>query len=922
MSDKLTGSKFGRHMKLIVMACTTVLFIAVLYASLQMAYNADVRSHGRLAQQSTQKINEKVTLAIGTLFSMVAVHQTSPDGFDHRQFEMFAENLVSKQFAITAAGRFDQILHDDLDYYSAETQSHGLLSFAPSKLDNNGEIVPSEQKPKYQSLISFVPQNPVSAGFIGLDLSEHPRSKMAIDKSVESYASFPATLPQQWVAEGQLNIFVPSFYGHYIPEKTEDRQLQTDGGYFITLDLEKITAQSTSASFPLSVNIALDALDYNPLVKQPSHVNQDNFATSIFKSRSIKHRLTIGAESATIMYNTPAGVTGTQIISALSKALAALLIFCILLAVRASQRATRAQILANKKEIARERKRALVTLSSVQDAVITTDFEDNIDYLNPAALDTLKVKKEDLIGLPLQDMLDQYFREETIPASGTVSKKNFGTNTSLMRLKGDESQSTGPIFNCNSSAIVNSHNAKIGTVLTMRDMSKEHALTTELAYQATHDALTGLPNRRQFESVLTELLETNASESQSNIVGYIDLDQFKLINDTVGHAAGDKLLKKLAYDLQSLVPENVEVARLGGDEFGFICTAGSGASENNVSCDESIARLFYEFFQSYVYHTNDQVFAIRASIGISNVKPHHININDVLSEVDIACYTAKDQGRNGYVIYDADDKDTKAREGEMLYLPLLQSALKENRFVLYTQPIVSTQGHNKAAHHYECLIRLINDEGEIITPYKFIVAAERYDLITDIDRWVIEAAFQQISEFQGTALQGTIFSINLSGQSAVDATMPGFIDEMLQKYQIDAAKICFELTETAVISNMTQAQKLIALLRNRGCTIALDDFGAGASSFGYLKNLEVDYLKIDGQFVKEMISNKVDFEMVRSMNNVGEALGIKTIAEFVESKEIMQALGGINVDFAQGYYIGKPEPMAELLNDDSIQTAA
>ena len=294
----------------------------------------------------------------------------------------------------------------------------------------------------------------------------------------------------------------------------------------------------------------------------------------------------------------------------------------------------------------------------------------------------------------------------------------------------------------------------------------------------------------------------------------------------------------------------------------------------------------------------------------------------MLSEVDIACYTAKDAGRNGYVIFNSEDDETKKRQGEMLYLPMLQSALKDNRFVIYTQPIVSTDKKQTTTHHYECLLRLINEDGSIITPYKFIVAAERYDLIRDIDRWVIENVFLQIAKFKGTHLEDITFSINLSGQSAVDPSMPEFIDTMLTDYHIKTSNICFELTETAVITNLTQAQKLIAFLRNRGCTIALDDFGAGASSFVYLKNLEVDYIKIDGQFVKEITSNKVDLEMVRSINKVGEVLGIKTIAEFVENQDIMDALGTINVDYAQGYHIGKPSPMENLLNDDSIQAAA
>jgi len=913
----LTGSQFGRHVKLIALMCGVVLFIAATYLSLHLSYTSESRLHERLTQQSTQQINENVTLAIGTLFSMVAVHQTSSDGFDHLQFEMFADNLIKDQFAITAAGRFDQMLHDDLEFYSTEMQDHGIFTFAPKKMNINGELIPSEVKEQYSPLINFFPQDPVTANFIGMDLSEHNQTVHAIKKSVASSAPHAAQLPQKWIADGQLNVFAPSFYGHYIPESEEDRHLQTDGGYFVTLDLKKISTQSTPTVFPLSLTMALNSIGNEVLVQQPPGINEKRFAKPLFNSRSIEHNLNVGADSATILYNTPEGVTSSQITSALGRGFAALLLFGIVAAIIAALRVSKAKMLANEKALARARERALVTLNSLQDAVITTDHKDKVDYLNPSILQTLKVDGNDLIGLPLQEVLDRFFTEEQAPERSVNSNCNdqkIKKTTSLMRLKGDDSELGALILDCHSSSILNSNKEKIGAVLTMRDISKEHALTTELAHQATHDALTGLPNRRQFESVLVELLKSDVSNPQLNtIVGYVDLDQFKLINDTVGHAAGDDLLKKLAIDLQSILPEEFRLARLGGDEFGFIHSIDKESSKKSLTSEESVARLFYDFFQSYVYHTNGNAFAIRASIGVSNIKPFHININDVLSEVDIACYTAKDQGRNGYVIYDADDKDTKDREGEMLYLPLLQSALKNNRFVLYTQPIVTTQSHNAEAHHYECLIRLLDDDDKIITPYKFIVAAERYDLITEIDRWVIDAALQQIEKFKGTSLASTIFSINLSGQSAVDITMPDFIEEKLQQYNIDAATICFEFTETAVISNLRQAQKLITFLRKRGCTIALDDFGAGASSFGYLKNLTVDYLKIDGQFVKEITTDKVDYEMVRSMKKVGDALGIMTIAEFVENEDTMQALRDIEVDYAQGYHIGKPSPMDDLL---------
>ncbi len=923
MAFSLTSSQSTRSAEIKAIICALLLLVITTFAALEFSFLSEVRSFDRLAQTATQQINQQVTVAVGTLDSMAATHQASANGFEQRQFETFAEKLVNNQAAITAAGRYNTILHEDLDHYSSDLQESGIFAFTPKKLDSYGNLKPLNQKQQYQALLSFYPQDPVTAAFIGLDLSELYESNIAITKSTTGYAPFIATLPTNWIAAGHINIFTPTYYGHYAPDSENDRLLQTDGGYFISLDLETIVAHSTDTTFPMSVGISLLQNNYRPLVRQETKISDSRILGKFFKGKTIEKNLYIGAETATIIYRTPAGKTNAQLVSAFGKGLTALLLYLIGSAIYSAQRSSRLQIKANEQEIARARARALLTLNSLQDAIITTDSEDNIDYLNPAMLRVIKTRKRDLIGLNLHTVLDNHFKSTPRwqQASANGKNKTGGhsrpdsetKDSSLKSLINDASV----IFQCHSSVLSDESHSKIGTLLTMRNISKEYALTTELEHQATHDALTGLPNRRKFEAILDDLLQPDSPEgNKSATVGYIDLDQFKLVNDTAGHEAGDRLLKKLAADLTTLVPENVNIARLGGDEFGFICVV------NTDKCAENIARTFYNFFQNYHFQSEDHVFSIRASIGLTHIKPCHRTINEVLSEVDIACYTAKDGGRNNYVIYDANDKETKHRKGEMLFLPALQSALKENRFELYTQPIVSTQTDTPVAHHHECLLRLVEEDGSIVTPYKFIVAAERYDLIGDIDRWVLENAMLQISEFKNTALHDTIFSINLSGQSAVDTGMPGFVDNMLRKYDIDSTNICFELTETAVIGNFTQAQKLIAFLRERGCTIALDDFGAGASSFGYLKNLEVDYLKIDGQFVKEMTSNKVDFEMVRSMNNVGDALGIKTIAEFVENQETMQALSEINVDYAQGYFIGKPSPMTNLLQSTQLPKAA
>ena len=914
-----TEKSLSKRSKFLAFTSATVIYIVTIIISMWASYVTEQRSFASQTQRSSQQISETVTLAIGTLHSMAAVHQASATGFEPTQFEMFAENLVSNQASITASGRFETIPHEDLDHLKSNLQLHGLFQFEPKTISDEGEITTLESKPQYSTMIAFYPQDPVSANMIGLDFSEIESAKSAITDSLSLNTPVPTAIPERWFSNGELNIITSTYYGHYIPDTSEDRILQTDGGYFVTLDLKEIIAQATGDNFPLSVGISIRSINESGfLAEQHASTNQPRSVAKLFPSKSIKHNLRIGSDSATIVYRTLAGITQAQFTSALLKGLASLILFMIAYAVFVAINASRAKMLANEKALAKERERALVTLNSLQDAVITTDREDNIDYVNPAILKVLNVVRSELIGLPLKKVLQSNFKDEERKTSDTCkNNQNISPISCIKRLINDSSDPV--IFDCNTSSIVDQESNKIGAVLTMRDISNEHALTTLLAHQATHDALTSLPNRRKFETLLENILKNKDPETRNcHVVGYIDLDQFKLINDTVGHAAGDQLLIKLAADLQSFALDNIEIARLGGDEFGFISSAKN-------TCDaKEIAEKFQDFFHTYFYRTNDNTFSIRASIGLTLIKSYHATINDVLSEVDIACYTAKDNGRNSYVIYDAEDLETKKRQGEMLYLPMLQTALTDNRFVLYTQPIASTgtKADSNSIHHYECLLRLIDEDGSIITPYKFIVAAERYDLIKDIDLWVIENAFTNIAKLKGTQLEDTVFSINLSGQSAVDPAMPAFIDSMLKEHDIKSSNICFELTETAVISNFSQAQKLISFVRNRGCTIALDDFGAGASSFGYLKNLEVDFLKIDGQFVQEMTSNKVDFEMVRSMNSVGKALGIKTIAEFVETEEVMNTLASINVDYAQGYFIGKPSPMADLLQEDKQRNVA
>jgi len=374
---------------------------------------------------------------------MGAAHQASPTGFERTQFELFAANLVTNQAAITATGRFKALPNEDLEVFKAELQTHGLLNFQPRAFHTDGQLLPLETKSQYDVLIEFFPQDPVSAQFVGLDFSEIDSTQSAIAKSIERNAPIPTVLPDSWFTGGQLNVFASTYFGHYVPETAEDRNLQTDGGYFITLDLREIVRQATGSDYPLNVGISIRSLNNSThLVDQRSNTEESRIAPSFFASKRITYSTAVGAEIATINYQTPAGVTRSQFISALLTGLAALFLFLVAIAILVAYRMGRARHLASEKALAQERERALVTLNSLQDAVITTDSEDNIDYLNPAMLNVLDASRTTLIGQPAQKVLNEYFRDEKGKETDyDNNKRNSALRSTLKRLKTSDAES-------------------------------------------------------------------------------------------------------------------------------------------------------------------------------------------------------------------------------------------------------------------------------------------------------------------------------------------------------------------------------------------------------------------------------------------------------------------------------------------------
>ncbi|GGX19614.1 hypothetical protein GCM10007242_28140 [Pigmentiphaga litoralis] len=553
-----------------------------------------------------------------------------------------------------------------------------------------------------------------------------------------------------------------------------------------------------------------------------------------------------------------------------------------------------------------QQERARVTLRSIGDAVITTDADQRIDYMNPTAEHLTQWTLAEAQGRLLGEvcvLIDESTMEALIPPVEKAMREGRvidfeGKDVALVRRDGTS------LAIEDSAAPMHSEGGQIiGGAMVFRDVSSTRRMAQRITWAATHDALTDLINRREFEKRVETALLSAQNFSRHHVLCYLDLDQFKIVNDTCGHAAGDALLKQMAGVLQSHLSDSDTLARLGGDEFGVLL--------ENCSLDQArlTATNLLTAVREHRFLWEGRTFTVGVSIGVVPIAADTGNRAEIFAAADSACYVAKENGRNRVSVYHRSDADMAQRRTDMHWAARLTSALHEDRLVLYYQPYLALGQNSSHDRHIEVLLRLIDEDGELVAPGSFLPAAERYDIMPAIDRWVIRSVFSRYKGLLAEMGAPLTCAINLSGTTLNSEGIFEFIQQQAQEFELAPGAVCFEITETAAINNMRHATEFMRKVKSLGFRFALDDFGVGTSSLAYLKTLPMDYLKIDGSFIRNIANDAIDRAMVDTINRVGHIMGLLTVGEYAESQSVIDELRSLGVDFAQGYAVARPQPL-------------
>ena len=923
MPGKASLSKF---LMIILGALLALVGAAVVFA---VNYKSAANHFESVAYSSFQEISQRVLTAEGVVSALGSASLVS-DNKIHKT-DPAALGLLDSYPFISAIARLDRVVYTDSVDYVENWRDLGNLDYSLREYNpESGRYKSVSSRNEYLVISSVASSLPENKNLIGLDILNHESIDNAVKLGLENGVTVVVpTIQYLWGIPG-LMLIRNTFQGSDYPESYADRMRQLAGAVFMFLDPEKVFAPITEKYPDTNIDISLQNLENGSkaVAVYSYQASSDDKGFNLPFGFNEVNTLKLADKELILSMN---GQFQPALLTYLVALIIMLLIgFTLRMYLVTQKRRIQSDIHTRQlsDSIFHERERAEVTLRSIGDAVLTTDPNSEVTYMNPVAEKMLGMAAHIAQGQSIRDVVKLVGNEsENSEDDSDVDPLDyFSSNTSeddissRMLFQGEDKDPV-PV-GVTLSKLSDNRGESMGSVMVLRDISGESELKQQLSYQASHDPLTGLLNRTKFEAEVKKGIESfdTKSAGQEPVIGhalcYMDLDQFKIVNDTCGHMAGDQLLKKLTQVLQNRVRESDVLARLGGDEFGLLLL--NCDLENAVEIADSLRMAIKQF----VFTWEGKTFDVRMSIGVVAMHDPNMTHAELMSAADVACYIAKDSGRDVVHAYEPEDQTVTEHHDLMLWSQKLQDALRGDKFYLMLQTMAPLLPSQQSIQIQEFLLRIRMDDGTIITPDVFIPAAERYGLMKAVDLWVLDNALKIISEVQHESESSMtyLYSVNLSGQSVGDPEVADMILSKLEEYKVDAGQLMLEVTETAAVANFTVAQEFIDKLSKAGCRFALDDFGAGLSSFGYLKELRVDFLKIDGQFVKGMSTDSIDRMMVNNITHLGYGLGLYVIAEFVEDEGTMQLLREVGVHFAQGYHIQKPTSIEDWKKENMLKS--
>ncbi|MDH5359385.1 MAG: EAL domain-containing protein [Gammaproteobacteria bacterium] len=864
-----------------------------------VVYSSVNKTNDILFQQSQtyyQHLNNNLKNSKVVLDGIAALFQTMGE-VDNDQLSQYAHEMLEEYPYLNSVEYFSRVSDSDRASFELSMHESGYVNFLIKSFtkDSKNQLLPSTQKDTYFPLVFMEPLSVKNARYLGLDGLSDSRLTAAFKRAIttgKSSISNPVTL----LDGGRgLMLFKAVYAKSVLPIDFNVRQENTFKVISVLVRVDDLLKSISQVDFS---NAKLELVDD---IKKLHVTDAETWSWREILLPTYHNQYLISFDDKQFslaltktLYWEDLDKTNMILAVIISIFISSLIFWLTHFRLLYQQDKRRAE-----EALYQEKEKAEITLYSIGDAVITTDKQGLVEFTNLVAEELIGRSLSETHGRALQSLLhvegenindipEGLFWNMSVP-DGLVLHKDPLTLVSQDNCKYVVEISISPIHDI--------AGENTGFVLVLRDVSHVRRLSRQLEYQATHDSLTDLINRSEFERQLEETLSQSRKNNKTHALCYMDLDQFKIVNDSCGHLAGDHLLKQLATVMKGCMRDTDLLARLGGDEFGVLLF------DCPVDVASSIAQKIKNMVSDFRFVWEEHAFDIGISIGLVPINHQSISAIELMKNADTACYVAKDKGRNRIHIYEDDDSELAQRFGEMLWVQRIRNALEEERFFLAVQDVVSLDNTDSAKHR-EILIRLHGESGEVIPPMAFIPAAERYELMPQIDKWVFTRTLEMIESIEACEC---LYNINISGQSLKDADFADYARVLLDESTVDPKRICFEITETAAISNLTNATQFIHTMKELGVRFALDDFGRGMSSFGYLKTLPVDYLKIDGSFVRDMASDAIDYAMVESITRIGHVMGLQVIAEFVEDDDTVKLLRELGVDYAQGYGIHKPE---------------